>query len=453
MANVFYSINPYNQQVFAEHPVTDVRGIGQALEAATQGWLHWKNLPVSRRGLYLQALADELEKAKEELALLMAKEMGKVLREGRAEIDKCVTACRYFAEHAELFLRDEPISCEAQRALVCYEPLGIILGIMPWNFPFWQVLRAAAPALMAGNVFLLKHAPNVCACSKRLEQLFQQADFPEGVFQALIIDVDQVPQIIAHPLVRGVTLTGSERAGAAVASLAGVHIKKTVLELGGSDPFLVLDDAPLEEAAQVALQSRLQNAGQSCIAAKRLLVAESIYKPFVDLLLEGLKQFRQGNPLEEGVALGPMARLDLAEKLEQQQNRSVQMGAQVLAGGQRHGCNYAPTLLASVHTDQPAFQEELFGPVAVVIPVRDDAQAVALANQSRYGLGATIWTRNRQRAEQLARRLECGGVFVNTLMRSDVRFPFGGMKSSGYGRELGRHGMLEFTNIKTIYIN
>ncbi|MCS6916765.1 MAG: NAD-dependent succinate-semialdehyde dehydrogenase [Chitinophagales bacterium] len=449
----FYSINPYDQQVLEEHPVMDAAAVGDALAAAEKGWQHWKALTPARRAPYLLAFARQLEQNKEDYARLMAREMGKVLREGRAEIEKCIVACRYFAEQAESFLADEEVPSEATRSWISYEPLGVILGIMPWNFPFWQVLRAAVPALMAGNAFLLKHAPNVCQCSKALEHAFREAGMPEGVFQSLIIDTDLTETVLAHPVVRGVTLTGSERAGSAVAALAGKHIKKTVLELGGSDPFIVLEDAPLAEAAAVALQSRMQNAGQSCIAAKRLVITERIYDDFVQALLDGLQQYRQGNPLDSDITTGPMARLDLADKLEDQQNRSVALGAHVLAGGQRQGCNYAPTLLDAVTPLQPAFTEELFGPVGVLIRVRDEEQAVALANQSAYGLGATIWTADRQRGERLARRLECGGVFINSLMRSDVRFPFGGMKRSGYGRELGRYGMLEFVNIKTIYIN
>lgn len=449
----FVSVNPFNQQVLAEHPLMDDAALQQALAVAATGWRQWRSWKPAQRAELLLQLAHHLEEEKESLARLMASEMGKVLREGRAEIEKCATACRYYAEHGEAMLRDEPVASEARQSMVSHEPLGIILGIMPWNFPFWQVLRAAVPALMAGNAFLLKHAPNVTLCSKALARLFQEAGFPEGVFQSLIIDVDQVEAVIAHDLVRGVTLTGSERAGSAVAALAGKYIKKTVLELGGSDPFIVLEDADIAEAATVAVQSRMQNAGQSCIAAKRFIVLHAVYDAFVAEAIQRLKALRQGDPLNEATTMGPMARLDLAQQLEAQQRASLQKGATILYGGTSEGCNYAPTLLANVQPGQPAFDEELFGPLGVLLAAADDADAVALANRSRYGLGATIWTADRRRGECLARQLECGGVFVNSLMRSDVRFPFGGMKRSGYGRELSRHGLLEFTNIKTIYIN
>ncbi len=449
---VFYSINPYDGTVLGEHAVMNLAAVDHRLERAEGAWPVWSQITAEERSSYFVRLAQLLEVHKEELVQLMAREMGKAVQEGHAEIEKCARTARFYAEHGPGMLQNELVPTEARRSFITFQPLGAILGIMPWNYPFWQVMRAALPALMAGNLFFLKHAPNVCLCSRRLEQLFAEAGFPEGVFQSFIIDLDMIDYLVGHRLVQGITLTGSERAGASAAALAGKHIKKSVLELGGSDPFLVLADANIAHAAQLAVTSRMQNAGQSCIAAKRWIVHRQVHDAFLEEVLKILSTIKQGDPLQVDTTMGPMARLDLAEHLEQQQQASIAGGCRLVGGGVRQGCNYAPTVLDQVPPSTPAFEEELFGPVAAVVVANDDAHMVALANQSRYGLGATICTGDPERGEELALRLQCGAVYINSLMRSDPRFPFGGIKKSGYGRELGRAGILEFTNMKTIYI-
>jgi succinate-semialdehyde dehydrogenase/glutarate-semialdehyde dehydrogenase len=427
--------------------------VEDALVRADLAFQKWKHVSFARRAELLHQLGKKLRDQKEALARTITLEMGKVINEARAEIDKCAMVCNYYADHGEEIMRDEAVASEAVKSVVAFEPIGAVFAIMPWNFPFWQVIRAAVPTIMAGNVMLLKHAPNVCGCSQSIEKLFREAGFPEGVFQSLIAGVDITEKVISHAIVQGVTLTGSEMAGSSVASLSGRHIKKTVLELGGSDPIIILDDADLERAAKVGLQSRMQNAGQSCIAAKRFIVLEKVKDEFIHKLLEYTGKLIQGNPLDEHITTGPMARIDLAEKLEEQQNASVKAGAEVIAGGARNGCNFAPTLLNYVKPGMPAFNEEMFGPIAAVVSAPNEDDAVFLANINRYGLGASVWTKNLERGERVARQIYSGSVFVNALVKSDPRFPFGGVKKSGYGRELSRYGMHEFVNVKTIFID
>jgi succinate-semialdehyde dehydrogenase/glutarate-semialdehyde dehydrogenase len=335
--------------------------------------------------------------------------------------------------------------------LVRYDPIGAVLAIMPWNFPFWQVFRFAAPSLMAGNVALLKHAPNVNMCSLTIEDLFTEAGFPAGVFQSLIVDVDVVEKIINHNIVQAVTLTGSERAGASVASIAGSNIKKSVLELGGSDPFIVLADANLDNAARTGATSRMLNAGQSCIAAKRMIVVESVHDEFVEKFRNEINKIKVGDPLAEGVTMGPMARMDLAESLEKQLKASLEKGAKLELGGSRNNCIFEPTLITNVKPGMAAFDQETFGPLATVIKARDEAEAVELANKTEYGLGASLWTTDLTRAEQLSAEINSGSVFINAMVKSDPRLPFGGIKKSGYGRELSHHGIKEFVNAKTVF--
>jgi succinate-semialdehyde dehydrogenase/glutarate-semialdehyde dehydrogenase len=378
--------------------------------------------------------------------------MGKLLSEAKAEVEKSATACEYFAENAEGFLKDQPEVTDAKQSFIAFQPIGAVLAIMPWNFPFWQVFRFATPALMAGNVGLLKHAPNVTKCSLMIERLFKEAGFPDGVFQSLVIEVNLVEGIIASDIVQGVALTGSEAAGAQVASIAGKNIKRSVLELGGSDAFIVLPDADMDRTVKIATQSRMQNVGQSCIAAKRFIVLDSIKEEFVARFTESIKALVQGDPFKEGITFGPLARLDLAEKLEIQLKKSVEKGAKLLAGGKRQGCNFQATLLDNVQPGMPAFDEETFGPLAALITARSEDDAIALANQTRYGLGATVWSQDLKKAERIARELDSGSVLINSLMRSDVRLPFGGVKKSGYGRELSEFGIKEFVNVKTISI-
>ena len=446
------SVNPYDQSLIAEFDEHGERVVDQKLDAAQKIFRSWKRESFSRRAEVMKRAGDVLRRDRSKLSRMMATEMGKVLKEADGEIDKCANACDFFAEHAEAFLKDQEIRTDASRSLVAYQPLGPVLAIMPWNFPFWQVFRFAAPSLMAGNVGVLKHASNVSQCSLSIENVFREAGFPEGAFQSLLIGSDKVDRLIADERVMAVTLTGSEFAGTKVAASAGKNLKKTVLELGGSDPFIVLDDADLDLAARVATQSRMQNAGQSCIAAKRFIVVESVCEEFVSRFRKNVEGLRQGNPLEDGITTGPLARVDLAEEVEKQMKKSIASGARVVTGGKRDRANYQPAILDSVAPGMPAFDEEIFGPVAALTSVPDEKKAIAMANLNRYGLGASVWTQDLSRGERVAREIESGSVFVNSLMRSDQRLPFGGIKKSGYGRELSELGIKEFMNAKTIYL-
>ena len=449
---MFKSINPYNQSVIAEFPLMEDTTIQRKLELASTGFNFWKKTTFVERADLMFKASGIIRSNKEEYARVITLEMGKAIGEARGEVEKCATACDYYATHAEQFLSDLEIATEAKRSFVAWQPLGAVFAIMPWNFPFWQVFRFAAPTLMAGNVALLKHAPNVCQTSLTIESIFRQAGFPEGVFQSLIVNVDKVEGIIQSDIVQAVTLTGSEYAGSQVGALAGRHIKKTVLELGGSDPFIVLPDADFTKAAKIATQSRMQNAGQSCIAAKRFIVLEKAKDRFFDAFKQNIAALRVGNPLDEDTTTGPMARLDLAEKLESQAKASVKSGASLVLGGERKGCLYTPALLDRVAPGMAAFNEETFGPLAAVITVKNEMEAIEYANTNRYGLGASIWTQDLEKADILARQINCGAVFVNTLVKSDARLPFGGIKKSGYGRELSELGIKEFVNAKTIVI-
>lgn len=450
---VFKSVNPFDQSVIAEHPLMSDHQLEHALHLSQEAFSAWKRSSYDERSALLLQVAEILRAGRERYAHTIALEMGKVLAEALGEIEKCAGACEFYAHHGEKLLQDETVTADAGKSLVTFHPLGAVFAIMPWNFPFWQVIRFAAPSIMAGNVVLLKHAPNVTLCSKELEKIFMEAGAMPGLFQSLIADIETTEKIIAHDIVQGVTLTGSEAAGSSVAALAGKHIRKTVLELGGCDPLIVLDDADLSRAAATALQSRMQNAGQSCIAAKRFIVTEKAKPAFIQHLLDGAGKIKQGNQLDSGTTMGPMARPDLADKLHHQQKLSQRAGAQLLAGGGRKGNNYKPTLLDHVNPGMPAFDEEMFGPVAAIVTVKDEAEAIRMANQNRYGLGASVWTADITRGERLAREINAGSVFINALVKSDPRLPFGGIRKSGYGRELSGYGMKEFTNVKTISIS
>jgi succinate-semialdehyde dehydrogenase/glutarate-semialdehyde dehydrogenase len=386
----------------------------------------------------------------------MAREMGKITAEGRLEVEKCAWACEFYAENAERFLSPETVETDAAKSFVSFSPLGVILAVMPWNFPFWQVFRFAAPALMAGNVGVLKHASNVPGCAMAVENVFHKAGFPPHVFRSLLVGSSQVDALIESPHVRAVTLTGSTPAGKSVARKAGEMLKKTVLELGGSDPYVVLEDADLEEAVTICAASRLINAGQSCIAAKRFIVVESLAKPFEELMVARMRKVKWGNPLEKDTGIGPLARHDLRDEIHRQVTESMKAGAVCLLGGEipeGKGAFYPPTVLTCVRKGMAAFDEEIFGPVAAIIPVRDEAEAVRTANESPFGLGAAVFTRDRERGERIARdELEAGSCFVNAYVKSDPRLPFGGVKESGYGRELSHFGIREFVNIKTVYV-
>ena len=446
------SINPYNLSVIAEFEEHGDAVIDKKLEAAVKAFKSWKRESFSRRSTLMRSAADVLRRDKSKLARTISTEMGKILKEAEGEIEKCAGACDFFADHAETFLKDADIRTDASKSIVAFQPLGAVLAIMPWNFPFWQVFRFAAPSLMAGNVGILKHASNVSQCSLAIEGVFREAGFPEAVFQSLLIGSGKVDALIGDDRIVAVTLTGSEFAGTKVAASAGKSLKKTVLELGGSDPFIVLEDADVELAARIATQSRMQNAGQSCIAAKRFIVVSAVREAFLEGFTKNVRLLKQGDPLAEGTTVGPLARVDLAEGVENQVKRSLSNGAKTVTGGKREGASYQPSILDSVVPGMPAFDEELFGPVAAIIDVKDEAEAVDMANASRYGLGASVWTADPQRGERIAREIESGCVFVNSLMRSDQRVPFGGIKKSGYGRELSELGIKEFVNAKTIWI-
>lgn len=450
---MFKSINPFDQSVIGETPADTQETINRKLALASKAFIQWKKESFNNRSTLIHKAGDVLRTRRDEFALIISKEMGKVIKESKGEVDKCADACDFFAEHAERFLNDQHIATEASKSYIAYQPLGPVLAIMPWNFPFWQVFRFAAPALMAGNVGLLKHAANVTQCSLAIQDVFKEAGFPEGTFQSLLVNSKDMDQIIAHDAVAAVTLTGSEYAGKQVASSAGKNLKKTVLELGGSDPFIVLEDADLDLAAKVATQSRMQNAGQSCIAAKRFIVVASIKDQFTEKFKASIEALKQGNQLDERVTTGPIARIDLAEQLEQQLQDSLKKGAKLITGGQREGCNFKPALLDHVKPGMPAYDDELFGPIASLITVSNEEEAIRIANSHRYGLGGSVWTTDKERGERVAREVESGSVFVNSLMRSDQRLPFGGIKKSGYGRELSELGIKEFVNAKTIYVS
>ena len=449
------SLNPYTGQVLQRFAAFSAAETEQVLAEAHQAAAEWRTTPFGERAAVLRRAGDLLRERQDALARLMALEMGKPVRDGRAEAQKCAACCDYYAAHAEGFLADELIETDAGRSFLSCAPLGVVLAIMPWNFPLWQVVRFAAPALMAGNVGLLKHAPNVPQCALALEKLFHDAGLPPAAFRALLLETEPVAGLLADDRVAAATLTGSERAGAAVAAAAGQHIKKTVLELGGSDPFIVLADADLAAAAKTAAQSRMLNAGQSCIAAKRFIVEAPVHDEFVRLLKENLQVLRYGDPLDEATDYGPLARLDLAETLTRQVADSVAQGAQVaLAGGQPQPghARFDPMILTNIQSGQRAYTEELFGPVALVLTAQDAAEAVRLANDSRFGLGAAVWTRDVAQAERMARQLESGAVFINGLVKSMNELPFGGVKKSGYGRELSQLGIREFVNQKAVWI-
>lgn len=447
---VFQSIFPFNQTLVHEYPVIDDAAIDAAIQSAEAGFATWRNASFTERSTVLNNAAGLLRKNKESYAQLITREMGKVLPESIAEVEKCAWVCEYYAAHGESFLAEEIIEAGFHKSFVTYQPIGAVLAIMPWNFPFWQVFRYAAPTLMAGNVSLLKHAPNVCGCSLAIADLFTQAGAPEGVFQSLIIDTAEVEKILATNIVQAVTLTGSERAGISVAEIAGRNIKKSLLELGGSDALIVLSDADLQQAATVALQSRLLNAGQSCIGSKRFIVVKEVRDEFLHYLQEGIKKFTQGDPLQTGITTGPLARLDLANNLAQQLAISVKQGAHLEYGGVSEGCNFMPSLLTNVRPGMAAFDQETFGPLAAMISAKDEKEAIALANLSPYGLAGSVWTKDVERGINIARQITTGAVFINSMVKSDPRLPFGGVKKSGYGRELGRLGILEFVNAKTI---
>lgn len=450
------TINPATGQRIREYPEAGPEELVDLLRRGHAAFQAWRGVPFAERAATLRRAASLLRERKAGYARLMAVEMGKPVTQGRGEVEKCAWVCEYYAEHAEAFLASEPVATDASRSFVAFEPLGLVLAVMPWNFPFWQVFRFAAPALMAGNAGVLKHASNVCGCALAIEEVFRDAGFPPDLFRAALVGSGRVASLIEAPEVRAVTLTGSTPAGRAVAAKAGSMLKKAVLELGGSDPYLVLEDAELEATVEACVASRLVNGGQSCIAAKRFIVVEPLRKAFEELFVETMRGKVMGDPLGEGVDLGPQARLDLRDELHAQVEASVAKGARLLLGGAPApgpGAYYPPSVLAGVARGMPAYDEELFGPVAAIIGVADEGEAVRVANDSCFGLGAAVFTADAARGERIAtRELEAGCCFVNAFVKSDPRLPFGGVKQSGFGRELASFGIREFVNVKSVYV-
>lgn len=450
--SIFKSINPFDQSVLETFNQITNDELNQKIQNSHTAFLRWRETPVSYRSIRMQQLADGLKRQKLNLAKNMTLSMGKPIKEAIAEVEKCAWVCEYYATHAEKFLENKSIKTDASNSYVRYDPIGPVLAIMPWNYPLWQVFRFLAPTLMVGNVALLKHASNVLRCGEDIKDLLQASGFPAEVFQHLIIDHEQTESVIKHDLVKAVTLTGSEGAGRQVAQIAGQHIKKCVLELGGSNAFIVLSDADLDSVVETAILARFQNNGQSCIAAKRFVVVEDVYDQFVANFKTAISTLSLGDPMNESTRLGPMARKDLADELNQQVKQSINQGATLLCGGEPNGTHFPATLLTDVTTDMPVMQEETFGPVAVVIKVKNQAAAFEVAQNTQFGLGVSIFTESVNSIKDDIRIFKDGAVFINEMVKSDPRLPFGGTGLSGYGRELSKVGMHEFVNKKTVYI-
>ena len=449
------SLNPATGdqlKTFAPH---DQREIAARLQRGEKAFQRHRHRPFSERSQLLLASASLLDAERERFARIITQEMGKLLRASGDEVEKCARVCRFYAENAERFLEDEIAQTQAGQSFVRYEPLGMVLAIMPWNFPFWQVFRFAAPALMAGNVALLKHSANVPQCALAIEEIFHTAGFEEGVFQTLLIEADQTEAVIKDPRVKAVTLTGSDRAGSAVASVAGRELKKSVLELGGSDPFIITPRADLKDAVETAIKARTINTGQSCIAAKRFFIADAIFDQLLEQFVDGMRRLRVGDPMDETTEIGPLATAQIRDGVHDQVQKSIAAGARLLTGGNRidgPGFFYEPTVLTDIPHNSPAYREEIFGPVAAVFRVRNNAEAIELANDSVFGLGASVWTNDEQEQKLFISELETGMVFINGMVASDPRLPFGGVKRSGFGRELSALGIREFMNAKTVWI-
>ncbi len=453
----FEIINPTTGETIETYPEMsseEVGGILTKCHAAQQGWA---DTPFPERARLMKSVSAVLRKNKEAYAEIMMREMGKVWPQGLAEVEKCAWGCDYYADNGEAFLASEEVDTEAHHSFVTYKPLGVVLAVMPWNFPLWQVFRFAAPAIIAGNGALLKHAPNVFGCALMIEDIFREAGLPDDLFRSLIIDVPQTTEVIHDPRVAAVTITSSVAAGRAVAGEAGKVLKKCVLELGGSDPFIVLEDADIDRAVEVGIVGRFQNSGQSCIAAKRFIVVDAVYEEFEQKFVAAVKKLKMGDPAEEGIYIGPQARMDLRDGLHDQVQRTVQGGAKLLAGGEipeGPGAFYPATVLAGVEEGMAAWSEELFGPVATLIRVKDEAEALKVANGTDFGLAGAVWTQDLARGERIAADgIQSGAAFVNDMSKSDPRMPFGGIRDSGYGRELSIHGIREFVNVHGVWVN
>jgi len=450
------SINPATEKEIASYERISPKTAKDKVAKANEAHQSWKKTTFEERSKLMNNLADIFEEKKEEYAQLATQEMGKIINQSISEIEKCAKICRYYADNIEELLADEIIKTEAKKSYITYQPLGVVLAVMPWNFPFFQVIRFAAPAVMTGNTGVLKHASNVQGCAFALEDAFKKAGFPEGVFTNLNIDSDTIQAIIEDKNIIGVTLTGSEPAGRSVAKIAGENLKKTVLELGGSDAYIVLEDADLEKATDLATFGRLQNNGQTCIAAKRFIVLEDIYDDFLKMFTKKMAAAKMGEPTNEDSYYGPLARVDLRNELHKQVEKTIEQGGKLILGGKipdQKGAYYPATILANLKPGMTAFDEELFGPVASVIKAKDENEAIELANNSTFGLGSGVLTGNSERGEKIALQLEAGNSFVNKLVASDPRLPFGGIKNSGYGRELYDFGVKEFVNTKTIWVD
>jgi acyl-CoA reductase-like NAD-dependent aldehyde dehydrogenase len=452
---LIYSINPATEETIESFQPSSDSDIEEALCEATNAFRTWRGEQFAVKSSLMKKAAAHLRRNRARFAGVMTAEMGKPIVESEAEVEKCAWNCDYYADNAERFLGDEPRISSASESFVQYAPLGVILAVMPWNYPFWQVFRFAAPALMAGNTAILKHASNVPRCALSIEEVFREAGFPKGAFQTLLISSSKVKGLIEHPAIAAATLTGSEGAGSQVASCAGGALKKTVMELGGSDPFIVLEDADIEAAVATGVRARYQNTGQSCIAAKRFIVVESVFDIYRDRFIQAVRSLKVGDPMDRATQVGPLARSEFVEDLEAQIKGSVKQGAKVLLGGKRRegkGYFFEPTILSDVQPEMPAGCEEVFGPVAAMMKARSAEEAIRFANRTPYGLGSSLWTSDLDRARRLARSIEAGQVFVNGMVSSDPRLPFGGVKRSGYGRELSDFGIREFTNIQTVWI-
>ncbi|MEN8194476.1 MAG: NAD-dependent succinate-semialdehyde dehydrogenase, partial [Bacteroidota bacterium] len=449
------SINPANNQILETFEEYSPEKVNQIIQDAHSAFLNWRTKSFAEKSVLMLNVTDVLQTQKLKYAEIMTKEMGKPITQAIAEVEKCAWVCEYYAENAESFLSNEAISTDAFESYVQFDPLGIVLAVMPWNYPLWQVFRFAAPALMAGNVALLKHASNVPMSALVIEEVFRDAGFPKNVFSTFLIGSKQVENIIKNPLVKAATLTGSEPAGKAIASSSGNALKKTVMELGGSDPFIILDDADIDEAVKIGVTARILNNGQSCIAAKRFIMVEDIADDFEHKFVNRMKELVVDDPMDEKTELGPIAREDLLEELDWQVKESVKQGAKILTGGsriEREGAFYPPTVVSNVKKGMLAYSEELFGPVAIIIRVKDEKEAIEVANDTPFGLGASIWTKDVIKAKELTKQIDAGAVFINGLVKSDPRLPFGGVKTSGYGRELSHYGIKEFVNIKTVWV-
>ena len=452
MKNSIITSNPYNQKELKTYNYHTDNELKIILDNAQNTFENWKTKEIKERTKLLQNLANLLEDKKETYAKLMTEEMGKPISQSIAEIEKCVWLCDFYITNAEDFLADSIIETDAQESFISYDPLGVVLAVMPWNYPFWQVMRFAVPSLTAGNIGLLKHASNVTSTALAIQDLFEEAGYPKGCFQTLLVNHDQIEDIIENDIVKAVTLTGSEPAGRSIAAVAGKNLKKTVLELGGNNACVVFDDANLDKHIDTMVKARMQNTGQSCIAAKRFIVSEKIYDQFLSRFKNEVSKLNSGNPEDSDTFIGVMAREDLAEELEQQVNKSIDLGAKIILGNKRNKAYYEPTIITDVTEDMPVFKEETFGPVAAVIKAKDNEHAIKLAANSRFGLGTMIFTENTDNIYNYIGDIPDGALFINDMVKSDPRLPFGGTKASGYGRELSKEGILEFVNKKTVYI-